>query len=41
MSRPKKKKSDNQDMLLKIIILITAVFNLVKSLVDLITKFLE
>lgn len=37
----KKKKSGNQDKTLKILILITAIFNLIKSVIDLIQKFLE
>lgn len=37
----KKKKSGNQDQTLKIIILITAIFNLIKSIFDLIHELLE
>ena len=37
----KKKKNGNQDKTLKILILITAILNLIKSAVDLIQKFLE
>lgn len=37
----KKKKSGNQDETLKIIILITAIFNLIKSIFDLIHELLE
>ena len=37
----KKKKSGNQDKTLKILILITAIFNLIKSIIDLIHELLE
>lgn len=39
MARPKKK--GDQDKTLKILVLVTTILNLVKSLVDLINKFLE
>ena len=41
MSKKKQKKNGNQDKTLKIIILITALVNLIKSIADLIQKFLE
>ena len=37
----KKKKSGNQEKTLKRLILITAILNLIKSVADLIQKFLE
>ena len=37
----KQKKSGNQEKTLKILILITAILNLIKSVTDLIQKFLE
>lgn len=36
-----KKKSDKQDKAVKTIILLTAILNLVKSLIDLISKLIE
>lgn len=41
MSKKKPKKNGNQDETLKILILITAILNLIKSVVDFIQKFLE
>lgn len=41
MSKKKPKKNGNQDKTLKILILITAILNLIKSATDLIQKFLE
>ncbi len=41
MSKKKQKKNGNQDKTVKIIILITALVNLFKSIVDLIQKFIE
>lgn len=37
----KKKKSGNRDKTLTILILVTAIFNLIKSIIDLITELLE
>lgn len=37
----RQKKKGDQDKTLKTLILITAILNLIKSLVDLINKFLE
>lgn len=39
MARPKKK--GDQDKTLKILVLVTAILNLIKSLVDIINKLLE
>lgn len=39
--KPKQKKNGNQDTTLKIIVLITAIVNLIKAVTDLIQKFLE
>ena len=41
MSKKNPKKNGNQDKTLKTLILITAILNLIKSVVDLIQKFLE
>ena len=37
----KKKKNGNQDKTLQIIILVTAILNLIKSISDLMQKFIE
>lgn len=37
----KKKKNGNQDRPVKVIVLITAILNLVKTLIDLISKLTE
>lgn len=37
----KKKKNGNRDKTLQIIVLVTAILNLIKSITDLIQKFLE
>lgn len=37
----KTKKSGNQDKTLKIIVLVTAVLNLIRSIVDIINKLIE
>ena len=41
MSKKKPKKNGNQDVTVKTIILITALANLLKSIIDLIQKFIE
>lgn len=41
MSKKKPKKNGDQDKTLKILLLITAILNLIKSAVDLIQKFIE
>ena len=41
MSKKKPKKNGNQDKTLKIIILVTAILNLFKSVIDLVQKFIE
>lgn len=37
----RKKKKGDQDKTLKIIVMVTAILNLIRSLVDIITKLLE
>lgn len=37
----KKKKNGNQDKTFQIIVMVTAILNLIKSIADLIQKFLE
>lgn len=39
--KPKQKKNGNQDTTVKIIVLITAIANLIKAITELIEKFLE
>ena len=41
MSKKKPKKNGNQDKTLKTIILVTAILNLFKSIIDLVQKFIE
>lgn len=41
MNKNKRKKSDNQDKTLKIIILITAILNLIKTTIDIIQSLLD
>lgn len=41
MSKKKQKKNGNQDVTVKTIILITALVNLFKSIIDLVQKFTE
>lgn len=37
----KKKKNDSQDKTLKILVLATAVLNLIRAIIDIVDKFIE